>query len=119
MTAFLISLLLVFQASPDLSTEDEARAQNLMREIRCMVCAGESILDSNADMATDMRLFVRERVVAGEDDREIRQSLVDRFGYEVLLRPPVDGRTLPLWIAPIVFLLLGGGLLYGAMRKRM
>lgn len=112
-------LALVLQVAPVLDQDEEARAQDLMREIRCMVCAGESILDSNATMASDMRIFVRERIAEGETDREIRNSLVERFGYEVLLRPPVDAQTVPLWAAPILLLVLGGGLLYAAMRKKM
>lgn len=102
----------------DLPPDEEARAQDIMREVRCMVCAGESILDSNSPMAEDMRLFVRERVAAGRESDAIRQDLVDRFGHEVLLRPPVNVRTAPLWLAPILVLALGGAILFTAMRKR-
>lgn len=113
-------LVLAFAAAqgPDLPADEEARAQMLMREVRCMVCAGESILDSAAPMARDMRVFVRERVATGETDDEVRQALVDRFGHEVLLRPPFSGGTLALWLAPVIFLLFGGMLLAGAMRRR-
>ncbi|MEO1037943.1 MAG: cytochrome c-type biogenesis protein [Pseudomonadota bacterium] len=97
--------------------EQEAEAQALMREIRCMVCSGESILDSGAPMARDMRVFVREQIAEGADAEGVRQALVERFGHEVLLRPPMEGRTAPLWIAPVAFVLLGGVLLFTAMRR--
>ncbi|MFW6300009.1 MAG: cytochrome c-type biogenesis protein, partial [Oceanicaulis sp.] len=105
-------------AGPALPQEEEARAQDLMREIRCMVCAGESIMDSNAGMAVDMRRYVREQVAQGQSDGEVRQALIERFGHEVLMRPSFDGRSAPLWIAPLVFLAFGGALLYATMRKR-
>lgn len=119
MKALLLILALALQAGPSLPSEEEARAQDLMREVRCMVCAGQSIGDSDAPMAQDMRRFVRERVAAGQTDRQIRDALTERFGHEVLLRPRLDTRTAPLWIAPVLFLVLGGGLLYTTMRKRM
>jgi cytochrome c-type biogenesis protein CcmH len=97
--------------------EDEARAQALMRETRCMVCAGESILDSNAPMALDMRRFVRERVASGEADGDVRQALVDRFGHEVLLDPGFSGRTAVLWLTPLLLLGFGGALLVSSMRN--
>lgn len=118
MKTLLIALALALQSGPNLPVEDEARAQDLMREVRCMVCAGQSIADSDAEMAVDMRRFVRERVAAGQSDAAIRDALVERFGYQVLMRPPLDTRTAPLWIAPVLFLVLGGGLLYATMRKK-
>ena len=105
-------------ATPEaLPVDDEARAQALMRETRCMVCAGESVLDSNAPMALDMRRFVREQVAAGAQDGEVRQALVDRFGHEVLLNPEFSSRTFALWLAPLVLLVFGGGLLVASMRN--
>jgi len=101
-----------------LPPEQEAEAQTLMREIRCMVCSGESILDSGAPMARDMRIFVRERIAEGADADGVRQALVERFGHEVLLRPPMEARTALLWIAPVLFMALGGALLFTAMRKK-
>ena len=118
MTTLLLALVLSLQAATQLGTEDEARAQDLMREVRCMVCAGQSIADSDAGMALHMRRFVRERVAEGQSDRASREALVERFGYQVLMRPPLDSQTAPLWIAPVAFLLLGGGLLAATMRKK-
>lgn len=122
MNALLIALVLAAQAAttsaPALPPEDEARAQDLMRETRCMVCAGESIMDSNAGMALDMRRFVREEVAQGATDGEVRQALIERFGHEVLMRPSFDARSAPLWIAPVAFLAFGGALLVVTMRKK-
>jgi len=118
MKLLLVILALAVQSGPELTQDEEARAQDLMREVRCMVCAGQSVGDSDAGMARDMRLFIRERVEAGQSDGEIRDALVQRFGHEVLLRPRLDARTAPLWIAPALFLVLGGVLLFTAMRKR-
>lgn len=115
--ALLLAILIAGQG-PVLAAEEEARAQAMMREVRCMVCAGESILDSSAPMARDMRVFVREQVAAGADNDAVRAALVERFGHEALLRPPMNAQTLILWIAPVLFVLLGGGLLFAAMRRR-
>ena len=120
MKTLILALALMLQATPvsDLPAEEEARAQELMREIRCMVCSGESILDSNAPMALDMRRFVREQVGEGADDEAVRQALVDRFGHEVLMRPPLDGRTAILWLTPLLLLAFGGALLFGSMKRK-
>lgn len=111
-------MVLALQAGPELAPADEARAQGIMREVRCMVCAGESVLDSSAPMAGDMRRFIREEIAAGREDEAVRTALVARFGHEVLMRPPLEPRTLPLWLAPVLFVLLGGALLLGAMRRK-
>lgn len=122
MKTVLLILALALQsapaAGPALPPDDEARAQALMRETRCMVCAGESIMDSNAGMAVDMRRYVREQVAQGASDGDVRQALVERFGHEVLMRPSFDARSAPLWIAPLAFLAFGGALLVVTMRKK-
>ena len=115
------SLLLVLSlqtSTVDLSSEEETRAQDLMREVRCMVCSGETILDSNSPMALDMRRFVREQVAAGTQDEGVREALVERFGHQVLMRPPVDGTTAILWIAPLLLLGFGGLMLFTSMRNK-
>ena len=86
----------------------EARAQSLDQEIRCVQCENEPIAQSTADIATDMRRLVRERIAAGDSDAEIRAFFRERYGDFVLFRPPFDGRTWALWAAP--FLLAGAGL---------
>lgn len=122
MSFLALVLSLALQAQPvepaPLTSDQEASAQALMRETRCMVCAGESILDSNAPMAVDMRRFVREEFASGASDDDVRQALIDRFGHEVLLHPGFSAQTAVLWAAPLLILMLGGGLLYGSMRNR-
>ena len=87
----------------------EARARDLSRTLRCLVCQNESIDDSNADLARDIRVLLRERLVAGDSDAMARQFLVDRYGDFVLLQPPLKAATLLLWFAP-AFLLMAGGI---------
>lgn len=120
LAVLVLAAALQVQSGPSepLPPEDEARAQALMRETRCMVCAGESIMDSNAPMAIDMRRFVRERVASGESDAQVQQALIDRFGHEVLLDPGFSGRTLVLWLTPLVLLGFGGALLAASMRNK-
>ncbi len=83
----------------------EARAEALMREIRCLVCQGQSIAESNADLARDLRILVREKVAAGMSEADIRAFLRARYGDWILLKPPVDGKTWVLWFGPPVLLL--------------
>ncbi|GGO93797.1 cytochrome c-type biogenesis protein [Stakelama pacifica] len=86
----------------------EAKARDLMEELRCLVCQGQSIADSDADMAADMRALVRERIAAGEKPDDIRRWLIERYGDYVTYDPPLGWATAPLWLAP--FLLLGAGI---------
>lgn len=85
----------------------EARARELSKEIRCLVCQNQSIDDSNADLARDLRVVVRERLTAGDSDDQILDFLVRRYGDYVLLRPPVKASTYALWFGPIVIFILG------------
>lgn len=96
----------------------EARARTLSSQLRCVVCQNQSIDESNADMATDLRKLVRQRLVAGDSDAQVKQFLVDRYGPYVLLRPPFDWQTGLLWAAPIAFVLVGGLALTIAVRRR-
>ena len=93
----------------------EAQAKALMEELRCLVCQGQSIADSDAELAGDMRAMVRQRIAAGEKPEQVRSWLVQRYGNWVSYRPPVEPVTWPLWAAPILLLLAGGWLL----RKRI
>jgi cytochrome c-type biogenesis protein CcmH len=92
----------------------EARARALSREIRCLVCQNQSIEDSEADLAKDLRLILRERIAAGAEDAEVKAYLVQRYGDFILLKPPVKPATWPLWFGPaaILALVLCGGWLY-------
>lgn len=124
---FLALLLAVaapaYAVQPDEMLPDpalEARARDISREIRCLVCQNQAIDDSDADLARDLRLIVRERLVAGDSDDEVRQYLVDRYGDFVLLKPPVMPATWLLWFGPpllLVVALVGVGL--GLRRRRV
>jgi cytochrome c-type biogenesis protein CcmH len=86
----------------------QARYERVIRELRCLQCRSETIADSNATLAADLRRQVREMMAAGKSDAEIFQHMVDRYGDYVLYKPPLVARTLLLWGAPIL-LLIGGG----------
>lgn len=94
----------------------ETRARDLSAEIRCLVCQNENIDASNADLARDLRILVRERLVAGDSDQQVLDFLVARYGDFVLLRPPVNGATVLLWFGPALVLLLAGTVI--ALRTR-
>jgi len=96
----------------------EARARALSREIRCMVCQNQSIDDSDASLARDLRLLVRERIAKGDSDREVRDFLVARYGEFVLLKPPFELHTLLLWLLPPLVLIGGGLALWRRGRER-
>ncbi|WP_306768497.1 cytochrome c-type biogenesis protein [Roseomonas sp. AR75] len=95
----------------------EERARNLGRDIRCMVCQNQSIEDSEAPLARDLRLIVRERITAGDSDAEVKDFLHTRYGDYVLLKPPFSWSTAVLWATPVVALLLGGSLILGLRRR--
>ena len=90
------------------NSAQEARAKALFHEIRCMVCSGESIADSRAKLALDLRHFVRTHIDDGKTDKEIIASLQASYGDEILMRPPLQENTLPLWIAPFMLIAIGG-----------
>jgi cytochrome c-type biogenesis protein CcmH len=123
--------LLLFLATPAMADSDlpaahwaneqlpdarqEAQAKALMEELRCLVCQGQSIADSNAELAGDMRAMVRQRIAAGEKPEAVRSWLIERYGNWVSYRTPVETATWPLWAAPLLLLLAGAWLL----RKRL
>ena len=86
----------------------EAEAKRLMETLRCLVCQGQSIADSDAEMAGDMRAVVRQRIAAGQTPGQVRQWLVDRYGAYVTYDPPLTAQTAALWLAPLVLLVIGG-----------
>ena len=126
MTRFLVAVFLLF-AAPALAVlphemladpAQEARARELSREIRCQVCQNQSVDDSNAPLAADLRKLVRERIVAGDSDAQIFEFLVGRYGDNVLMRPPVRPSTWPLWFGPAAILLVAAIMLALLMRRR-
>jgi cytochrome c-type biogenesis protein CcmH len=96
----------------------EAVAKALMEELRCLVCQGQSIADSDAELAGDMRAMVRQRIAAGEKSEAVRSWLISRYGDWVSYRPPVEPMTWPLWAAPLVLLGIGAFLLRHRFRRR-
>lgn len=96
----------------------EARAREIGEILRCPVCRNESIEESHAEVARDIRLLVRERLLAGTTDDEVVQAVVDRYGEFVLLRPNADGANLVLWFAAPAMLLAAGGLGWATVRRR-
>jgi cytochrome c-type biogenesis protein CcmH len=122
---FVLLLLLsaspVFAVNPDEVLADpalEARARALSAQLRCMVCQNQSIDDSNAELAKDLRLLVRERIAAGDSDEAVITYLVSRYGEFVLLKPRFETKTLLLWGAPIVLLLAGAVAMIVSARRR-
>src|SRR3569833_3186619 len=99
--------------------KQEAKAQALMEELRCLVCQGQSIADSDAELAGDMRDLVRRRIAAGEKPAAIRSWLVQRYGSWISYRPTDDPAAWPLWLAPIALLIAGAFLIRRRIKARM
>lgn len=128
MRALLAILMLVLLSVPALAVRPdemladptlEARARDISHGLRCLVCQNQSIDDSDADLARDLRILVRERLTAGDSDDQVRSFLVARYGEYVLLNPVMAPHTLILWITAPVALLIGGIVVFmGARRKR-
>ncbi|GGO52063.1 cytochrome c-type biogenesis protein CcmH [Roseovarius pacificus] len=111
----------VWAVQPDEVLDDpqlEQRARDISAGLRCLVCRNESIDDSNAGLARDLRLLVRERLVAGDSDDEVVEFIVDRYGEYVLLNPRATGSNLVLWLAGPAMLLVGAGLGWTYLRRR-
>ena len=96
----------------------EARARAISKELRCLVCQNESIDDSAAPLARDLRLLVRERLLAGDTDAQVLDHIVARYGEFVLLRPPVRPETWLLWYGPFAAVLLGLGIIVWRVRRK-
>ena len=87
--------------------KQELRARNISKNIRCMICQNQSIDESNAPLAKDLRILIRSKITEGNSDKEIYKFLTDRYGDFILLKPPIKLSTLALWMLPFVFLLIG------------
>ena len=125
MRALLLALLLVaspaFAVQPDEMLKDpglEARAREISRNLRCPVCQGEDIDDSNAPISRDLRLAVRERLMAGDTDAQVVDYVVARYGEFVLFTPRAEGSSLILWLAGPAMLLAGAGIALATSRRR-
>ncbi|MBK8176801.1 MAG: cytochrome c-type biogenesis protein CcmH [Rhodospirillales bacterium] len=122
-----LGLLLALITPPALAVEPqevlsdpalEARAREIGRELRCLVCQNQSIDDSDADLARDLRRLVRERLSAGDDNQQVIDYVVSRYGDFVLLRPPLKPATYALWLGPPAILVIGAGALVLYYRRR-
>lgn len=96
----------------------QARFEIIAKDLRCLVCQNESVADSNAQLAGDLRRQVREMLVAGKSDDEIFKFMTDRYGEFVRFNPPLEPKTLLIWGAPFILLVLGGGIVYRVVRQR-
>lgn len=109
-----------FGVTPDEVLSDaalEARARSISAELRCMICQNQSIDDSDAELARDLRVLVRQRLLAGDSDAQVLDYVVSRYGEFVLLRPRVSWRNALLWGTPVLILLAGGGYVLLASRR--
>ena len=97
--------------------EQELRARNISKNIRCMVCQNQSIDESNAPLAKDLRVLIRNKIKEGKKDKEIYKFLTDRYGDFILLKPPFKLSTLALWILPFIFLAIGIFIVFSYNRK--
>lgn len=127
MRAFLVMLILAFAAVPAAAVQPdevladpvlEERAREISAGLRCPVCQNESIDESHADIARDLRLLVRERLQAGDSDADVVDHIVARYGEYVLLQPNFDGANRVLWILPVVLLVAGLALTVAYVRTR-
>jgi cytochrome c-type biogenesis protein CcmH len=119
--AFVICLVLATFAWAEetkLNAAGEERVKGLAHELRCLVCQNQTIADSNADLAIDLRTQIREQIQAGKTDQQIKDYMVARYGDFVLYRPPVQSNTVLLWIAPFLLLVGGVGVLFWQLSKR-
>ena len=105
-----------YRQLPD--AKQEAKAQALMQELRCLVCQGQSIADSDAELAGDMRDLVRRRIASGEKPETIRAWLIERYGDWVSYRPSTAPLAWPLWAAPILLLIFGGAIVAGRLKRK-
>jgi cytochrome c-type biogenesis protein CcmH len=115
---FLFACILLSGSVLAQNTEVDKRVTALAHELRCLVCQNQTLADSNAPLAVDLRNQIREQLAAGASEREVVDFMVARYGDFVLYRPPFKATTLALWIGPFVFLLAGAWLLRRLLRRR-
>jgi cytochrome c-type biogenesis protein CcmH len=115
----LLSSMAAAAPAPDTMADpaQEMRARALQRELRCLVCQGESLDESNAPLAVDLRHLIREHMRVGESDEQIKQFLVSRYGDFILMKPPFDAGTYALWLTPFAVLIAGIGVSIWVVRR--
>jgi cytochrome c-type biogenesis protein CcmH len=119
--AFLLSLATAEAVEPSEMLKDpvlEARARAISQEIRCVVCQNQTIDDSNADLAHQLRIVLRERLTAGDTDQQVKDFLTARYGDFVLLKPPFLAKTFILWLGPAMVFLIGGAIIALTLSRR-
>jgi cytochrome c-type biogenesis protein CcmH len=117
--AFLPCFAFALTAEPRLTDEAaEHRAHTIFQQIRCVVCAGESINDSKADIAKSLRVLVREQITAGQSDAQIISYITELYGDSILMQPPFNPATYLLWLGPVLMLLVGGGVMVAFFRRK-
>ena len=99
------------------NTKQELRARTISKNIRCMICQNQSIDESDAPLAMDLRILIRNKIKSGKNDKEIYKFLTDRYGDFILLKPPLKLNTLALWFLPFIFLIIGVLILFLRNRK--
>tara|TARA_B100001175_G_C19481034_1_gene627144 strand:+ start:257 stop:667 length:411 start_codon:yes stop_codon:yes gene_type:complete len=114
---FISSVLAVEPDEILLNKKQELTARNISKNIRCMVCQNQSIDESNAPLARDLRILIRNQIKEGKEEKEIYKFLTDRYGDFILLKPPFKSTTLALWFLPLVFVLIGIFVVYYHNKK--
>ena len=114
---FISSILAVEPDEILLNKKQELTARNISKNIRCMVCQNQSIDESNAPLARDLRILIRNQIKEGKEEKEIYKFLTDRYGDFILLKPPFKSTTLALWFLPLVFVLIGIFVVYYHNKK--
>ena len=102
-----ICLIFFLLISTNMSIAEENRAINLFKEVRCLVCQGQTIHESNAEMAEDLKEVIREKIDQGQTDGEIKSFLIEKYGNWIIMTPPFNGLTYLLWFVPLIILLFG------------
>ena len=103
----LISFSSILSASSKMTSKQNDRAIDLFKETRCLVCQSQTIYDSNSELATDLKLFIQEEIIAGKTDNDIKAQLVTNYGEWILMTPSLSKTNYILWFSPFIFLLIG------------
>ena len=103
----LVSFSNIISASPEMTSIQNDRAIDLFKETRCLVCQSQTIYDSNSELATDLKLFIKEEIIAGKTDDNIKAQLVTNYGEWILMTPSLSKTNYILWFSPLIFLLVG------------
>lgn len=114
---FLSFNAIAFDAEKTLSKEQERRAEKIFYKIRCVVCEGQALAESEAQLAKDIRNVIRNEIKKGYSDKEIYEFLSNKYGEDILLKPPFNIGTSLLWLAPVIFILFGGFIIFRNFRR--